>query len=83
MSDTLRHATRSRTAITDSAAWQTSDAQVSSNAMVNRDPGRAQGTAATTTPCSGHDTRWVVACRYTCVDPRSKPRHRRAAGLVS
>ena len=83
MSATDRHATRNKIATTDSAAWQTSHAQVSSNAVVNRDPGRAQGTAATTTPCSGHDTRRVLACRNTCVDPRSRPRQRRAVGLVS
>jgi hypothetical protein len=52
MSDTLRHATLSRIATTLSAAWRTSHAAVSSNAEVNRDPGRAHGTAATTTPCS-------------------------------
>ena len=56
---------------------------MSSNAVVNRDPGRAQGTAAITTPCSGHATRDVVACKYTWVVPRSRPRQRRGAGLVS
>ncbi len=50
---------------------------MSSNAVVNRDPGRAQGTAAITTPCSGHATRDVVACKYTWVVPRSRPRQRR------
>ena len=83
MSDTLRQATRNNTATTLSAAWQTSHAQVSSNAAVNRDPGRAQGTAATTTPCSGHRTRRVVACRNTWVEPRSRPRHRLGLALVS
>jgi len=63
MSATLRQATRSSIATTDRVAWQTSHAAVSSNAAVNREPGRAQGTAATTTPCSRHDTRDVVACR--------------------
>jgi hypothetical protein len=83
ISDTERHATRNKIATTDNAAWQTSHAQVSSNAAVNRDPGRAQGTAATTTPCSAHTTRRVLACRNTWVVPRSSPRHRRAAELVS
>ncbi len=83
MSDTLRHTTRNKIATVDTAAWQTSHATVSSNAVVNRDPGRAQGTAATTTPCSGHATRRVVAWRNTCVTPRSRPRQRRGALLVS
>jgi hypothetical protein len=65
MSDTLRQATRNNPATTLSAAWQTSHAQVSSHAVANRDPGRAQGTAATTAPCSGQLTRRVVACRNT------------------
>ena len=83
MSATLRQATRSSIATTDRVAWQTSHAAVSSNAVVNRDPGRAQGTAATTTPCSRHDTRDVRACRNTWVVPRSRPRQRRGSGLVS
>ena len=83
MSATLRQATRSSIATTDRVAWQTSQAAVSSNAVVNRDPGRAQGTAATTTPCSRHDTRDVVACRNTWVVPRSRPRQRRGSRLVS
>ena len=49
MSDAERHVTRNRIATTDSAPWQTSQTQVSSNAAVNPDPGRAHGTAATTT----------------------------------
>jgi hypothetical protein len=65
MPDTDRHATRSSTATTERMAWQTSQAVVSSNAAVNRDPGRAHGTAATTTPWLGHDTRRVVACKNT------------------
>lgn len=83
MPDTDRHAMRNNTATTESVAWQTSHAVVSSNAVVNREPGRAHGTAATTTPCSGHDTRRVVACRNTCVVPRSRPRHRRGSLLTS
>jgi hypothetical protein len=47
---TERQVTRSSTASTLSAAWQASHATVSSNALVNRDPWRAHGTAATTTP---------------------------------
>jgi len=47
---------------------------------VNRDPGRAQGTAATTTPCTEHDTRRVLACRYTRVVPDPAPRQRRRVG---
>ncbi len=83
MSATLRQATRSSIATTDRVAWQTSHAAVSSNAVVNRAPGRAQGTAATTTPCSAHATREVVACKNTRVVPRSRLRQRRGAGLVS
>ena len=83
MSATLRQATRSSIATTDRVAWQTSHAAVSSNAAVNREPGRAQGTAATTTPCSPQATRDVRACRYTGVVPRSRPRQRRRSGLVS
>src|SRR4029453_3646934 len=66
MSATLRQATRSSTATTDRVAWQTSHAAVSSNAVVNRDPGRAQGTAATTTPRSRHGT----PDRPACTKPR-------------
>jgi hypothetical protein len=83
MPDTDRHAMRSSTATTDRVAWQTSQAVVSSNAVVNRDPGLAHGTAATTTPCVGHDTRRVLACKYTWVVPRSRPRHRRGSLLRS
>jgi len=83
MSDTLRHATRNKIATTESVAWQTSRAVVSSKAVVNRDPGRAQGTAATTTPCSAHDTQRVLAYRNTCVVPRSRTRQRRGVALVS
>ena len=43
----------------------------------------AGGTAATTTPCVGHDTRRVLACKYTWVVPRSRPRHRRGSLLRS
>ena len=56
---------------------------VSSNAVVNRDPARAHGTAATTTPWLGHDTRRVVACRNTGVVPMSRPRQRRGSLLTS
>ncbi len=65
MPDTERHAMRPSTATTDRVAWQTSHTAVSSKAVVNRDPGRAHGTAATTTPWLGHDTRRVVACKNT------------------
>ena len=74
---------RSSTATTDRVAWQTSHAAVSSNAVVNRDPARAHGTAATTTPWLGHDTRRVVACRNTGVVPMSRPRQRRGSLLTS
>ena len=65
MPDTERHAMRNSTATTDRVAWQTSHAAVSSNAVVNRDPARAHGTAATTTPWAGHATRRVLACKNT------------------
>ena len=83
MPDTDRHAMRNNTATTDKVAWQTNQAAVSSNAVVNRAPGLAHGTAATTTPCSGHATRRVVACKYTWVVPRSRPRQRRGSLLTS
>jgi hypothetical protein len=57
MPDALCQAMRSKTATPDNVAWQTSHAAVSSNAEVNCDPALAQGTAATTTPCSAHTTR--------------------------
>ena len=47
---TERQVIRSSAASTVNAAWQASHATVSSKALVNRDPCRAQGTAATTTP---------------------------------
>ena len=50
---------------------------------VRRPRARAGVTAATTTPCLGHDTRRVVACKYTWVVPRSRPRQRRGSLLRS
>jgi len=83
MPDTDRHAMRSSTATTDKVAWQTSQAAVSSNAVLNRDPGRAHGTAATTTPWPGQHTRRVKACKNTGVVPMSRPRQRRGCVLTS
>jgi len=54
----------------------TSQAACSSNARVNRAPGRAHGVSATTTPCSGQRTRGAWAWKYTQTGPRSRPRQR-------
>jgi hypothetical protein len=60
-----------------------SHAARSSNVVVNRDPGRAHGTAATTTPCRGHATRGASASRYTRIVPASIARHRRRPSPLS
>lgn len=60
---TVRQAIRNSTVNTLSAAWAASHAQVSSNSQVCLAPGRAHGTCATTTPCSGQRTRGTGASR--------------------
>jgi hypothetical protein len=59
IAETLRDAIGSNTATTDSAAWAASQAHVSSNAAVNRAPGRAHGTCATITSWAGQDARCI------------------------
>lgn len=54
-----------------------SQATVSSNAVMCPAPCRAHGTWATTTPCSGHDTRGASASSHTGSTPASACRHRR------
>ena len=54
---TLRQANPSSSATATREAWTASHAAVSSNARVNQAPGRAHGTAATTTPWAGQRTR--------------------------
>ena len=60
-----------------------SQATVSSKALVCPAPCRAQGTAATTTPCSTQDTRGVRASMNTEVSPASSALHRRRPGPLS
>ena len=55
----------------------TSQATLSSRPRVKAEPWRAQGTRATTTPCSGQQTRGAPARRYSGVRPRSSARQRR------
>jgi hypothetical protein len=55
----------------------TSQATWSSNSVVNLAPCRAQGTAVTTTPCSGQLTLGLSASSQVTVLPRSRARHRR------
>ena len=75
--DTDRQVIRSNSHTTVAAVRAVSHAQVSSKLLVNRAPGLAHGTAATTTPCSRQDTRGAGACRNTLVVPRSSARQRR------
>ena len=75
--DTDRQVIRSNSHTTVAAVRAASHAHVSSNAAVKRLAGRAHGTAATTTPCSRHDTRGASASKNTRVVPRSNARHRR------
>ena len=80
---TERQVIRSNAASTVNAAWQANHATVSSNALVNREPCRAHGTAATITPWVAQRTRGASACRNTRVVPASRPRHRRGPSPLS
>src|SRR5664279_2727317 len=73
---TVRQDSRRNTATALSAMFFTSHAQVSSSTYVHFAPGRAHGTCATSTPCSGHRTRGAAACRNVRVVPVSTVRHR-------
>jgi hypothetical protein len=78
---TDRQVTRSNSATTDPGACAASQAQVSSKSLVNRDRARAQGTAATTTPCTRHDSVWDLTLSQrqeprpgtACAHPPSAP----------
>jgi len=74
---TVRHDTRSSSATVEAAVCAASHAQVSSNPVVQRAPGLAHGTAATTTPWVGQVTRGASASRYAGTVPTSSVRHRR------
>src|SRR5664280_3285754 len=73
---TVRQDNRKNTATALSTMFFTSHAQVSSSRYVHFAPGRAHGTCATSTPCSGHRTRGAAACRNVRVVPVSTVRHR-------
>jgi hypothetical protein len=60
---TVAQATRSSSPTACLEVWTASQAAVSSNARVCPAPWRAQGTAATTTPCSGQQTLGASASR--------------------
>jgi len=63
MRPTVAQATRSSSPTACLEVWTASHAAVSSNARVCPAPWRAQGTAATTTPCSGQQTLGASASR--------------------
>ena len=67
---TVRQATRSSSATAAWEVWTASHAAVSSNAQVKPAPWRAQGTAATTTPCRRQVTRGASASRNACTTPK-------------
>src|SRR5664279_1053747 len=73
---TVRQDSRRNTATALSAMFLASHAQVSSNRYVHFAPGRAHGTCATSTPCSGHRTRGAAASKNVRVVPVSTVRHR-------
>jgi hypothetical protein len=67
-------------------AWQTSHVTLSSKALVNRDKALAQGTAATTTPCTGHEPAASLPAGtpvWSPVQTKSRPRQRRGLPLGS
>lgn len=74
---------RSSTATDETGIRAHSHAAWSSNPIVNRDPARAHGTPATTTPCSGQVTLGAPASRKQRITPRSGARHRRRPSPVS
>ena len=80
---TVRQAIRinSVTALFD--VWVANHATVSSKPIVCPAPCRAHGTCATTTPCSGHDTRGASASSTARTVPRSSARQRRRPSPAS
>ena len=83
MPPTVRQAIRVNSHTADFEQRVASQATVSSKALVCPAPCRAQGTAATTTPCSTQDTRGVRASMNTEVSPASSALHRRRPGPLS
>ena len=80
---TVRQETRINSA---TALWlqcTASQAACSSKLRVERVSWSAQGTAATTTPCSGQLTRGASASRKVRVLPRSRARQRRRPSPAS
>jgi hypothetical protein len=77
MLPTVRHPIRSSLVTAVLEHWVANHPTVSSNPFVWRAPWRAQGTAATVTPCLAHVTRGASASRNTWIVPRSSPRQRR------
>jgi hypothetical protein len=63
IASTLRQVTRMSVATAEAGMFALIHATLSSNAAVNREPGCAQLTFATTTPCSGQVTWSMVATR--------------------
>jgi hypothetical protein len=74
---TVSQATRINTRTADFDAWVANQATVASKSRVCPAPCRAHGTAATTTPCSGHATLGASASIITRTVPRSSARHQR------
>ncbi len=74
---TVRHATRINSVTAVLEVWVANQATCSSKASVCPESCRAYGTCATTTPCSGQDTRGESASRNAWITPRSNARHRR------
>lgn len=70
---------RINSATVEKSACAVSQATCSSNQRVNRDLGRAHGTSATTTPCTGQSTRGVEPRKNTRITPMSSPRHTRSS----
>src|SRR5215218_2866581 len=77
MRPTVAQATPSSSPTACLEVWTASQAAVSSKARVWPAPWRAQGTAATTTPCSEQQTLGASASRSAPTTPRSNARQRR------
>src|SRR5664280_1024684 len=80
---TVRQDSRRNTVTAVNAMFLASHAQVSSNRYVHFAPGRAHGTCATSTPCSGQRTRGAADSRKVRVVPVSTVRHRLVPTLAS
>ncbi len=78
MRPTVAQSTRISRATTVLGASRTRKAQVSSNARVKRDPGRAQGTSSLTTPQAGQAIRRTSQRSRQRVRTASRCRHVRS-----